>query len=439
MTENSNAMSRNIQSANNSTLIEFPGVNRNRPAWRKELSERFREIQQRRSRDATFEVEESDTREAERNPTEFLDAAPSPAPPKPAETTKQLGLVPTPDEPEMNPIVAAALRRIERARAQTAANRAGSVRAHGGAATAAARVVEEQPEQFEEDLPTPAAAKPSESQSTPAPARPRAQRAEKPEAETEHARPSTLVVVPTKLQAKPEPSAVAEIAAPPAAESALAASEATTLTSNANERIEETTRAGAETQPATVTAKTVTTKTAPPVTTDTVEAKPQTRHVSGVIDEFWLERQGVELLPKVAETTYDDRAPRPRRIAAALLDLLAVAFLSAPFAAVIELSIGNWGDPRVSGSMAGIVAVVMFLYQTCSVALAGRTLGMSLCALHAVDARLASVPTTWQCVRRAFVYMLSLAAFGLGILYALFDAEGRTAHDLLSGTVVAKK
>jgi uncharacterized RDD family membrane protein YckC len=64
---------------------------------------------------------------------------------------------------------------------------------------------------------------------------------------------------------------------------------------------------------------------------------------------------------------------------------------------------------------------------------------MSLCGLQAVDAHKASVPTTGQCMRRAFVYMLSLATAGLGILYSLFDAEGRTAHDILSGTVVVRK
>jgi uncharacterized RDD family membrane protein YckC len=160
-----------------------------------------------------------------------------------------------------------------------------------------------------------------------------------------------------------------------------------------------------------------------------------------VLDEFWLERQGIELLPKVAtvEITYDDRAPRSKRLAAALVDLLAVALLSAPFAAAIELTISNWGDPRVSGSMALIVALVMFLYHTCSVALAGRTLGMSLCGLHAVHAKTASVPTTGQCMRRALFYILSLATLGLGLLYSLFDAEGRTIHDILSGTVIVKK
>jgi uncharacterized RDD family membrane protein YckC len=47
-------------------------------------------------------------------------------------------------------------------------------------------------------------------------------------------------------------------------------------------------------------------------------------------------------------------------------------------------------------------------------------------------------PTTKQSVGRAILYLLSLLTVGLGILYALFDVEGRTAHDHLSGTVVVK-
>src|SRR5690349_25123988 len=42
-----------------STLIEFPGVSRNAlPEWRKELSERVREVQERRAREAAREAAE---------------------------------------------------------------------------------------------------------------------------------------------------------------------------------------------------------------------------------------------------------------------------------------------------------------------------------------------------------------------------------------------
>ena len=82
-----------------STLIEFPGVSRNSmPEWRKELSERVREVQEKRAREAAREAEE-----AER---ERIEAAINPP---------QLELLPPAQMPAMNPLVAAALKRIERA------------------------------------------------------------------------------------------------------------------------------------------------------------------------------------------------------------------------------------------------------------------------------------------------------------------------------------
>src|ERR1041384_8545557 len=81
-----------------STLIEFPGVSRNSmPEWRKEISERVREVQERRAREAAREAAEAERQRA----TEVSD------PP-------QLELLPRTESPAMNPLVAAALKRIER-------------------------------------------------------------------------------------------------------------------------------------------------------------------------------------------------------------------------------------------------------------------------------------------------------------------------------------
>ncbi|HJQ30785.1 MAG TPA: RDD family protein [Pyrinomonadaceae bacterium] len=473
MTENPNVTTRTTQEQNNSTLIEFPGVNRNRPAWRKELSERFREIQQRRAREADTQGEAAKHRQAAtpaRNASNASDAARADAPAQAADSaSKQLGLVPTPDEPELNPIVAKALRRIERARAAaaSAAPRQGGGRGH--AATAAARVFEE------EVLPASEPAAAPQPERTPdagsAQAKRPARRAEKVEKDGDAARPSPLVVVQPKQAEQPKPEVRAEAASEAAAAAdakaiteakAPARATARTVVTPEAASAAETLKQTAETLKPTPAAKdsaaealkkSDTPQVAEPVAQPSAAAQPsaeaaqannasrQPRHIAGVLDEFWLERQGIELLPKVEapELSYDDRAPRLKRIAAGLVDLFAVAFLSAPFAAGIELTISNWNDPRVSGSMALIAALVMFLYETCSVALAGRTFGMSLCGLHAVDARKASVPTTGQCMRRAVLYMLSLATFGLGLLYSLFDAEGRAVHDILSGTVVVRK
>ena len=82
-----------------STLIEFPGVTRSSvPEWRKELSERVREVQERRAREAAREAAEDERRRAEA-----------------AINSPQLELLPPAEMPAINPLVAAALRRIERA------------------------------------------------------------------------------------------------------------------------------------------------------------------------------------------------------------------------------------------------------------------------------------------------------------------------------------
>jgi uncharacterized RDD family membrane protein YckC len=337
------------------TLIEFPGVSRNKPQWRKDLSERVREIQERRWREAARETVSAAQQTAER----------------PA-TAPQLGLVPQPDAPAVNPIVVAALKRIERARqpAQPATRARATM---GGAATAVARVAEEQYQDEENQEPALGAL----SLSAPA-TEPQGEHlpAEIP-VEAAREREHTLVVVPPSLPTK-APAAVSIV----------------------------------EPQPAGV--------------------KILEKDFSGELDETTLDQTP-------AEEPFDDRAPVVSRVLGSLIDLLVVAFASSPFAAIIELTNGNWSDIRVAASMGGIVLTIMFLYLAASTALAGRTWGMSLLSIRAVDADSGLPPTTKQAVGRALLYMLSLVSFGLGILYALFDAESRTAHDQLSGTAVVRE
>jgi uncharacterized RDD family membrane protein YckC len=271
-----------------------------------------------------------------------------------ASATPPLGLVPPPPPPqEMNPLVVAALRRIERARQPQ--HMPPMSRSRGGAAVA--RVAEESySEEIEQGFLDPVT------------------QVEQAAKTAEAARERTLVVVPAPLKEEPaskaEPGRVVEAA-----------------------QAEET------------------------------------------FDEFESDASAESTQPY----EYDDRAPVVARLGASAIDFLIVAFASSPFAAVIELTNGNWSDPRVAGSMGAIVLVVMFLYLTAATALAGRTWGMSLLSLRAVDADTGLQPTTKQAIVRALTYMLSLAALGIGIIYALFDAEGRTAHDHFSSTAVVQE
>jgi uncharacterized RDD family membrane protein YckC len=411
------------EQAGGSTLIAFPRAGRaNRPQWRKDLSERVREIQQRRALEAAREAEgaapaanphaTSGTQAAAAGTipagaslgTDSADNVVADAGPSPSHAAStQLGLVPAPETPDINPIVARALEKIERAHRQVIAQRQG---ARAAAAPAAARVTEE-------------VAAPPAPTTRPAP----------PEAE------------PTRAAEAQAPAAATETKAEPERVERASEPERATMPERAatNERAAATERTAATERASTLIV------VPPPLVSGTEEAikealkRPRPRrHLSEIADDALLLRREADILPPAADPAESlaVRAPVLKRLTAGLVDLFVVAFSSSPFAAVIELTSGNWHDPRVAACLGGIVLTVMFLYLTVSVALAGRTWGMSLVSLRAVDARNGLAPTPWQCARRALLYMLSLATLGLGLLPALFDREGRAAHDRLSRTVV---
>ncbi|MEO8436256.1 MAG: RDD family protein [Pyrinomonadaceae bacterium] len=331
------------KSARTSTLIEFPGGGRV-PQWRKELSERVREVQKRRALEATLEpaATAGQRKQASRSP----------------EPT-QLGLVPPSPAVSINPLVMKALLRIERAHRTPYASTGYS---RGGPALA--RLPEEAPEvdvmpaNFQTEVVT------SEAHALAPIVLP--ERSQK-----DHG----LVVVLPQLEQK------------------------------------------AATEP----------------------VKPRKIRSIGELAEN-AALSYLENLPSAhavfVDLPRDDRASFVSRTVAALIDLIVVAFASCPFAAAIELSGGNWNDLRVKGLMAGIVVAVTFIYQTVSTALTGRTLGMKLFGIRAVDVRTSLMPSGSQSARRALGYIFSLATAGLGILYGVFDAERRTAHDHFSGTIV---
>jgi len=115
-----------------STLIEFPGVSRAVPEWRKQLSQRVREVHEQRAREAAeaaVAAQESETVSC---------ALPS----------AQLELVPDREQQVMNPIVSKVLERLERARRSGFA--VGSTGA--AAASALAPVVGDSPSTGETDV-----------------------------------------------------------------------------------------------------------------------------------------------------------------------------------------------------------------------------------------------------------------------------------------------
>jgi uncharacterized RDD family membrane protein YckC len=330
-----------LKETSRSTLIEFPGIPKSTvPEWRRELSERVREVQERRAREAAQEAAEAERR---RLAAETAAAVP------------QLELLPQASAPPLNPLVAAALRRIERANRQTAPSSPSVVHASHAPMAAVA---------YADNDSESAAGKLSRAHQTPGSDLKRDQ-AEKTR--------NLVMVTPS-----PAPARVAK----------------TESTNVARRLISEN-----------------------DAVLDYLVTVPATLRLEEI-----RERQAGTL----------------PRLVASLIDMFVCAMLFSPFAAVIELTNGDWYQIRTAAFALGFATFVSFFYLTFSTALTGRTLGMRLLSLRTVDRRTGLIPTGSQCVGRAVIFLASLLTLGVPVLFALIHPDGHTADDRLTGTVVVR-
>jgi len=331
-----------------STLIEFPGVSRSSmPEWRKELSERVREVQERRLREAEREAAEAERRRLQ------ADSAPPP-----------LELLHQATMPPLNPLVAAALRRIERAHQPGAQADMRSTRTNSAAAALAYAPETEQNETDREPALSP---------------------------------PPVLELDITSGTNE------SEVPAPRA------------------EKSHSLVMVGATQAPAT-------NKPDPLPTPRRLISEDPNDPALNYLDSISKEIRVDEIKFKKASVV--------RRLICGLLDLGLAALLCLPFVTALKLTSNDFHDIRTVLFSIGVFIVVTFLYLTLSIALTGRTWAMRLFALRVIDTKTGLIPTGGQSAGRAFVYLLSLGAAGLGILVALLSPEGYTAHDRTTRTAV---
>ncbi|HVQ37767.1 MAG TPA: RDD family protein [Pyrinomonadaceae bacterium] len=362
------------------SLIEFPGVKNSIPQWRKELGERVREVQERKAREALIEAGETDL---DLNDLESR--------------VHLLELIPRTEAPPVNPIVVAALQRIERAHAHA--------RYAGNAAVATMLAYDEQPELgFEagrSDLHISDDAVPQE-ESAPPSAGPE--------------RVHKLAVVPrqvtTEMTAEESPSVdIPPIEAAPLDSPTLAVSEI--------ENAELPTEA-------------VETVAAPP---QQLAKKP--RRLIGDLND-----PALNYLDSIPVTIVDiperRSAPVFYRVLSGILDLAVVGLLSSPVVALVKLTDLKWQEPRTLMFAAGTFVTMCFLYLTISTAFTGRTLGMKAFSLRVVDNRTGLIPTGGQSAARAFLYLLSLASAGIALCYTFVNEERRAPHDRFTRTAVVR-
>ena len=133
-------------------------------------------------------------------------------------------------------------------------------------------------------------------------------------------------------------------------------------------------------------------------------------------------------------------APFSLRCGAALIDYILLVGIVA-FSTIIARWLG--GGARTAGNSAETVGVlvaftVAVINFVLLAGLTGRTVGKWATGLRIeqMDGDLPGIPVA---LFRHFVgYPLSCLTLGLGFLLAVFSAQGRGLHDLISGTVVVR-
>jgi uncharacterized RDD family membrane protein YckC len=362
------------------SLIEFPGVKNSVPQWRKELGERVREVQEKRAREAMLEAAQA-----------------NPGANEVESRISLLELLPRTETTPVNPIVVAALQRIERAHARP--------RFAGNTAVATMMAYDEQSEfglQVATSVGDGGDNVPASEES------PKSIRAE---------RVHNLAVVPRQVTGDIPPSASDNISGGDAinAEPIAADSQEMSTPEVDFPEVEE-------------------------LITDGVsipQPRIRPRRVIGDLND-----PALNYLDSISVTVVDiperRSAPIFFRFLSAILDLAVVCVLSAPVVAMVKLTELKWEDPRTLMFAAGTLIVMGFLYLTISTAFTGRTLGMKPFSLRVVDARTGLIPTGGQSAARAVLYLLSLASAGIALIYTLVNSERRAPHDRFTRTAVVR-
>jgi len=151
------------------------------------------------------------------------------------------------------------------------------------------------------------------------------------------------------------------------------------------------------------------------------------------------------------EQLYQDLPPLPYaglgiRIVAAVLDIIvlfSVFLLFVSAAGLYLLTQTDWGnesDFTDSETLTGaaIVASFVFFLPVYFVSLwwwRGQTIGQMATRIVITD-RDGYAISGWRSILRMMVWPLSVIPLGIGLAPAMFDAESRALHDMISGTVV---
>ena len=131
------------------------------------------------------------------------------------------------------------------------------------------------------------------------------------------------------------------------------------------------------------------------------------------------------------------RCSLPRRLAAMIYDaLIVIGLLIIAGALAFLVGAGKYQAFR-DPTFTAYLIIVWFLYFALLWRSGGMTVGMR--AWHLRLVRSDGQAISWPgCCLRFLVGLVSLAVFGLGVLWALVDQKSRCWHDLVQGTLLIR-
>lgn len=129
-------------------------------------------------------------------------------------------------------------------------------------------------------------------------------------------------------------------------------------------------------------------------------------------------------------------APLSRRFPAGVVDAILLLVAGAVFAALFTLVGGNIQTVPIDLAVVAFIAAFwIFIYFAVFSTLTLSTPGQSAMGLT-VRSLEGGPPTRQEGLLRAFGYLVSIASFMLGFLWAAMDSDGLAWHDHISGTML---
>jgi uncharacterized RDD family membrane protein YckC/predicted nucleic acid-binding Zn-ribbon protein len=145
-----------------------------------------------------------------------------------------------------------------------------------------------------------------------------------------------------------------------------------------------------------------------------------------------------ELVAVCQQNLSSEKANRSQKLIAAFIDLGVITVTSSVFWATSYILGVNFTDSRITTLLVGASVFIGLVYLTLMVFAAARTLGMMFVGTRVINSNTNESPSIAQSLIRAFGYFLSLSFLGLGFIWMFLDHDHRTLDDIISSTLVVR-